>query len=114
MWAGKHFYFDKRRRPGSVIKNFGPYPRSVLSNVFHIDHRSRHGMKTRKTARLSPKFQLTIPQSVRIKHGWKAGQEFALLSRSGNVMLVPVPTVEQLAGMFEGANTENYRDRDDH
>jgi len=70
-------------------------------------------MKSRNTAKLSAKFQLSIPQSVRTKHGWKAGQEFAFIQRGGSVVLVPVPTVEELAGLFAGANTENYRDRDD-
>jgi len=70
-------------------------------------------MKSRNTAKLSSKFQLSIPQSVRTKHGWKAGQEFAFIPRGGSVVLVPVPKIEDLLGLFKGANPEGYRDRDD-
>jgi hypothetical protein len=29
------------------------------------------------------------------------------------VLLMPVPTLEELQGLAEGANTEDYRDRND-
>ncbi len=63
--------------------------------------------------KLSSKFQISIPQSVREAQGWKAGQEFAFIPKGGGVMLVPVPTREELFGSFKGANPEDYRDRTD-
>jgi AbrB family looped-hinge helix DNA binding protein len=70
-------------------------------------------MKPRNTAKLSSKFQISIPQSVRDMQNWEAGQEFAFIPKGDSVLLVPVPSLDQLAGMFAGANPENYRDRDD-
>jgi len=70
-------------------------------------------MKPRRTAKLSTKFQLSIPKSVREKYHWEAGQEFAFIQRNGSVVLVPVPKIEELFGIAKGANGENYRDRDD-
>lgn len=65
------------------------------------------------TATLSSKFQISIPKEVREAEGWKAGQVFAFIPQGGGVLLVPVPTREELLGLAEGANPEDYRDRDD-
>lgn len=65
------------------------------------------------TATLSSKFQISIPKAVREKHGWEAGQEFAFIPKNGGVMLVPVPTIEELRGIAKGADPTGYRDRDD-
>jgi AbrB family looped-hinge helix DNA binding protein len=65
------------------------------------------------TATLSSKFQISIPKRVREQHNWKAGQEFTFLPREGGVMLVPVPTLEELRGIARGADATGYRDRDD-
>jgi AbrB family looped-hinge helix DNA binding protein len=65
------------------------------------------------TATLSSKFQISIPKAVRDSNNWKAGQEFAFISKGAGVLLVPVPTLEELRGIAAGANPENYRDRND-
>lgn len=65
------------------------------------------------TATLSSKFQISIPKAVRDAHEWKAGQEFAFIPKDGGVMLVPVPTLDDLMGMAPDAETHGYRDRDD-
>lgn len=65
------------------------------------------------TATLSTKFQISIPKAVREKQNWRAGQQFAFIPKDGGIMLVPVPTLEELRGIATGANTENYRDRND-
>jgi AbrB family looped-hinge helix DNA binding protein len=70
-------------------------------------------MSARNTAKLSSKFQLSIPKAVRDENGWRAGQEFAFVPKAGGVMLVPVPTIEELFGSMKGANPDNYRDRND-
>ena len=66
-----------------------------------------------RTTRLSSKFQISIPKAVRDENGWRAGQEFAFVPQSGGVLLVPVPTIDELFGSMKGANPENYRDRND-
>jgi AbrB family looped-hinge helix DNA binding protein len=70
-------------------------------------------MSARNVARLSSKFQISIPKAVREERGWRAGQEFAFLPRGEGLMLVPVPRLEDLFGIAKGANREGYRDRTD-
>lgn len=65
------------------------------------------------TATLSSKFQISIPKAVREAQHWRAGQEFAFIPKDGGVMLVPVPTLEELRGMVPDADTSGFRDRED-
>ena len=70
-------------------------------------------MPAKTTAKLSSKFQISLPKAVRTAQHWQAGQEFAFIPKGKGVLLVPVPKPENLAGMARGANPEGYRDRDD-
>lgn len=65
------------------------------------------------TATLSSKFQISIPKAVREEQHWKAGQEFVFIPKGKGVLLMPVPSLEELAGIAKGARKENYRDRRD-
>lgn len=65
------------------------------------------------TATLSSKFQISIPKSVREQQHWQAGQEFVFIPKGKGVLVMPVPELEQLAGIAKGARTEDYRDRSD-
>jgi len=65
------------------------------------------------TATLSTKFQISIPKAVRTEQDWKAGQEFVFIPKGKGVLLMPVPSLEDLKGMAKGANPSNYRDRKD-
>lgn len=65
------------------------------------------------TARLSAKFQLSIPKAVRTAQHWSAGQEFAFIPKGSGVLLVPVPKQDALRGLARGARPEAYRDRAD-
>jgi AbrB family looped-hinge helix DNA binding protein len=70
-------------------------------------------MCRQNTAKLSSKFQISIPKSVRTPRHWQAGQEFAFIPKGESVLLVPVPTREDLAGLARGATPAGYRDRND-
>jgi AbrB family looped-hinge helix DNA binding protein len=70
-------------------------------------------MAAKDTAKLSAKFQISIPKTVRTARRWKAGQEFAFIPKGEGVLLVPVPKLEDLAGLARGATPEDYRDRTD-
>jgi AbrB family looped-hinge helix DNA binding protein len=70
-------------------------------------------MPVKITAKLSSKFQISVPKAVRSARNWQAGQEFAFIPKGEGVLLVPVPRREELAGMAQGANPEGYRDRSD-
>jgi AbrB family looped-hinge helix DNA binding protein len=70
-------------------------------------------MSAQATAKLSAKFQISIPKAVRTARQWKAGQVFAFIPKGEGMLLVPVPTKEALAGLARGAKPEGYRDRAD-
>lgn len=65
------------------------------------------------TATLSSKFQISVPKTVRDELHWEAGQEFVFIPKGKGVLLMPVPELEQLAGMVKGAHAKDYRDRQD-
>lgn len=65
------------------------------------------------TATLSKKFQISIPKAVRDAQHWEAGQEFVFIPKGAGVLMVPVPALEQLAGIAKGAKAAGYRDRED-
>lgn len=65
------------------------------------------------TATLSSKFQISIPKAVREAQNWKAGQEFVFIPKGTGVLLVPVPTREDLFGLAQGSDPSDYRDRRD-
>ncbi|MGD9924011.1 MAG: AbrB/MazE/SpoVT family DNA-binding domain-containing protein [Pseudorhodoplanes sp.] len=65
----------------------------------------------RDTAKLSAKFQISIPKAIRTARRWHAGQVFAFIPKGEGMLLVPVPKVEQLVGLARGAKPKDYRDR---
>jgi AbrB family looped-hinge helix DNA binding protein len=65
------------------------------------------------TATRSSKFQISIPKAVREGQHWRAGQEFVFIPKGAGVLLMPLPAVEQLAGIAKGADPADYRDRED-
>ena len=65
------------------------------------------------TATLSSKFQISIPKAVREAQKWEPGQEFVFIPMGTGVLLVPVPTLEDLRGIASGADPSGYRDRND-
>jgi AbrB family looped-hinge helix DNA binding protein len=65
------------------------------------------------TTKLSAKFQISIPKSVRNAYHWKAGQAFAFIPKGAGVLLVPAPDVEDLKGIVRGADPGGQRDRSD-
>jgi AbrB family looped-hinge helix DNA binding protein len=65
------------------------------------------------TTRLSSKFQISIPKSVRERQNWKAGQEFVFIPKGRGILVMPVPSLDELTGIAKGADPSNYRDRND-
>jgi AbrB family looped-hinge helix DNA binding protein len=64
-------------------------------------------------ATLSSKYQISIPKVIREEQHWEAGQEFVFIPKGNGVLVMPVPELEQLAGLAKGAKTTGYRDRKD-
>ncbi|MBC7380451.1 MAG: AbrB/MazE/SpoVT family DNA-binding domain-containing protein [Burkholderiaceae bacterium] len=65
------------------------------------------------TATLSSKFQISIPKQVRDEQHWEAGQEFVFVPKGKGVLVMPVPALDDLAGIAKGARKDGYRDRKD-
>ena len=65
------------------------------------------------TAKLSQKFQISIPNAVREAQGWRAGQRFAFVPHGNSFLLVPAPTRDELFGIARGVKVGETRDRDD-
>jgi AbrB family looped-hinge helix DNA binding protein len=86
---------------------------SVCAIFLRMLDRSNKGTTMSDTAKLSSKFQISIPKAVRSARKWKAGQEFAFIPKGTGVLLVPVPAPNDLAGIAKGATAANYRDRND-
>ena len=55
------------------------------------------------SATLSSKYQISIPKTVRDQQHWEAGQEFVFIPKGKGVLVMPVPELEQLAGLAKGA-----------
>ena len=51
------------------------------------------------TATLTSKFQISIPKAIREQQNWKAGEEFTFIPKGQGVLLMPVPTIKQLADL---------------
>src|SRR5690554_6098483 len=76
-------------------------------------YRCYEGTKMIATATLSSKFQISIPKAVREEQHWEAGQEFVFIPKGKGVLVMPVPELDQLAGIAKGARKDDYRDRQD-
>src|SRR5205085_11244756 len=88
---------------------------AALARVSHTltQLQSRFSMDRDYTARMSSKFTITVPKAVRERTGWVVGQEFAFVPRGKGFVIVAVPTLEELRGMFKGADNSDIRDRND-
>jgi AbrB family looped-hinge helix DNA binding protein len=64
-------------------------------------------------AKLSSKFQISIPKEVREAQQWRAGQRFVFIPKGQGVMVMPALELNDLRGIARGAVTDGYRDRQD-
>jgi AbrB family looped-hinge helix DNA binding protein len=64
-------------------------------------------------AKLSSKFQISIPKVVREAQQWRAGQQFVFIPKGNGVMVMPAPELSDLRGIARGADTSAVRDRKD-
>lgn len=67
-------------------------------------------------AKLSSKFQVSIPKAIRENLALQPGQQFVLVERSHIIELVPVQSVKQARGMLSDIGTDSemdYRDRNE-
>lgn len=65
------------------------------------------------TTTVSSKYQVVIPREVREQLGIKPGQKLQVIVLGGVMHLVPVPSLDELRGIAQGADTSNTRDERD-
>jgi len=65
-------------------------------------------------AKLSSKFQLSIPKTIREDLHLQAGQQFTLVARGNIIELIPFRSIEESRGMLPSSSyqdSSDYRDR---
>lgn len=65
------------------------------------------------TTTLSTEFEISLPVDLCAEMGWKPGQELALIPKGTGLLIIPVPSLDELRGLATGANAGDYRDRRD-
>ncbi len=67
-------------------------------------------------AKLSSKFQLSIPKAVRENLKLEAGQQFTLVERGNIIELIPLQPIERARGMLSTLRCKDsaeYREREE-
>jgi AbrB family looped-hinge helix DNA binding protein len=65
------------------------------------------------TVKLSPKFQVVVPQEVRRSMRLKPGQRFHVFEDQGQILLVPIGPMKQARGFAKGIDTDVQREKVD-
>jgi bifunctional DNA-binding transcriptional regulator/antitoxin component of YhaV-PrlF toxin-antitoxin module len=64
-------------------------------------------------ATLSERGRVSIPKALCQRLSWKPGQEPAFIPKGAGVLIIAAPERQELVGIARGANTDDYRDRND-
>jgi len=65
-------------------------------------------------AKLSSKFQLSTPKSIRDELQIQAGQQFTVVARGNIIEIIPLRSIKEAKGMLSSSaatNSSEYRDR---
>ncbi len=62
------------------------------------------------TVKVSPKFQVVIPQEIREDLKLKPGERLVVIEKEGIIHLIPVGNIRKMRGIARGVTTENLRD----
>ena len=63
--------------------------------------------------RVSSKYQIVIPKDVRDRAKIRVGQEFQVITKGGNVTLVPDKPISSMRGFVRGIRTSGFREKKD-
>ncbi|MFQ5637458.1 MAG: AbrB/MazE/SpoVT family DNA-binding domain-containing protein [bacterium] len=64
------------------------------------------------TVKVSPKFQVVIPKSIRNKMEIKVGQQFQLIQYGDRIEFIPVKRIKDMKGFLQGIDTNVQREND--
>ena len=65
-----------------------------------------------EAVKISPKFQVVIPKSVRESMQLKPGQQLQVIEYGNRVELIPTRSVDSMRGFLEGINIAFEREDD--
>lgn len=69
------------------------------------------------TVKVSPKFQVVIPEAIRNEMGLKAGTRMQVISKGNIIFLVPTRSIEETAAkfgsFFKKSDLKSIRDKKD-
>jgi AbrB family looped-hinge helix DNA binding protein len=65
-----------------------------------------------QTVRVSPKYQIVIPQEVRESLGIRAGEEMQILRYENRIECIPLRSIRKMRGFLKGINTDIKREKD--
>ncbi len=71
-------------------------------------------MSTMERVKVSPKFQVVIPKSIREKLNIQVGQELLVYILDGKLRIEPPTSIKELRGIAKGMKwRDDYRDHND-
>ena len=65
-----------------------------------------------ETVKISPKFQVVIPRSIRESLGLEPGQKVQALLYENRIEFIPVRPLKKMRGFLKGIDTTVPRDKD--
>ena len=66
-----------------------------------------------QTVKVSPKYQISIPSSVRKRLHIRPGQELQVQVVDSGICLLPIPTLEDIVGIARGLTYAGVREKED-
>lgn len=64
------------------------------------------------TVKVSPKFQIVIPEEVRKSMGIKPGERIQVIQYGDRIELIPVKSIKEMRGICRGIDTNIEREAD--
>ena len=65
-----------------------------------------------ETVKVSPKYQVVIPRSIRESLGIKPGQKVQAMLYDDRIEFIPVKKIKKMRGFLKGIDTTMDRDKD--
>jgi AbrB family looped-hinge helix DNA binding protein len=65
-----------------------------------------------QTVKVSPKYQVVIPEAIRREVGIKVGESIQVIPYQNRIELIPIRPMRSMRGFLKGINTSVPRDKD--
>ncbi len=65
-----------------------------------------------ETVKVSPKYQVVIPKSIRESFGLMSGEKMQIIAYDNRIELIPIGPMKKLKGFLKGISTNVNREKD--